>query len=545
MAKCLVMVYISADDVLAKFAIDSLNQLRRAARQDIVVKALFNPPGSTGLVRYYFFDGSDPSTPLKESAQFRDVEMTDEGTLTEFVDMACGEPDEWVNRRHCLIFWGHGTELLLDKELDGTSRYLTPAKLRAALMNTRLINPEMAAKPKMNTRLINHEMEMAAKAKMYTRLNNSEIAPKSKPLDIVAFDACSMSMIELASELQACAKYMIASQEDVPDASFPYEKLLPELAKLGNVDLCSTVPELYKESFLDYEITPGNGMKQTTLSSLNLEKVDKITVPLTDLVKALSSSTSDSKLVEAIISARRGARDFVLGIFVDLSDLCEKLEKGLQAGSLTKTLAGGRLAGACKVLRDAINNNPVGKDPCVIANQAGLNEIGGDDGRCHGISIYFPFSVQKDETEQSVRLLGEDQTGVVSVPLVKGTLTNRSKGTLTNRSKGTLTNRSKSAVIEARVQRIQELESDFANLSSLFKETGWRDFMEEWSVILADKFPDMLDLHYSEQLCVRNLLSRTQQQAKELAAAQEDAKKSVALLQQQADALAARGPQAA
>ncbi len=31
MAKCLVMVYISADDVLANFAIESLNQLRRAA----------------------------------------------------------------------------------------------------------------------------------------------------------------------------------------------------------------------------------------------------------------------------------------------------------------------------------------------------------------------------------------------------------------------------------------------------------------------------------------------------------------------------------
>ena len=51
--------------------------------------------------------------------------MTDEGTLTKFVDLACGEPDEWLNRRHCLIFWGHGTELLLDKELEGTSRYLT------------------------------------------------------------------------------------------------------------------------------------------------------------------------------------------------------------------------------------------------------------------------------------------------------------------------------------------------------------------------------------------------------------------------------------
>ncbi len=136
------------------------------------------------------------------------------------------------------------------------------------------------------------------------------------------------------------------------------------------------------------------------------------------------------------------SRDFVLGIFVDLGDFCEKLDKGLQAGSLTKTLAGEHLAGACKALRDAIDNKGAGA--CVIASQAGKNEAGGGDGYSHGISIYFPYSIQKDETEQTVRLLGEDQTGVVSVPLVKGTLTNRSKGTLTNRSKGTLTNRSKS-----------------------------------------------------------------------------------------------------
>ncbi len=112
------------------------------------MKALFNPAGSTGPARYYSFDGSDvPSTPgdpvtstrkrsiWGQNDPFRDVDMTDAGTLTTFVDMACGEPDEW-DRRHCLIFWGHGTELLLDKEPDGTSRYLTPAELRAALMNT-------------------------------------------------------------------------------------------------------------------------------------------------------------------------------------------------------------------------------------------------------------------------------------------------------------------------------------------------------------------------------------------------------------------------
>jgi hypothetical protein len=515
MTKCLVMAYISADDVLANFAIDSLNQLRRAAGPDIAVKALFNPTGSTGPARYYSFDGSDvPGAPLKTTELIRDVDMTDGGTLTTFVDKACGEPDQWDGRRHCLIFWGHGTELLLDKEPDGTIRYLTPAKLRAALEQTKM-----------------HSL--------------------SKRLDIVAFDACSMSMIELASELHACANFMIASQEEVPDTSFPYEQLLPQLSSLDNViDICKKVPELYKEYFQDYLITSGNGMKQTTLSSLYLDKVNTITIPLTALARALRNSTSDSKLVDAIIAARNGSRDFVLGIFVDLSDFCEKLEKGLQAGSLTKTPAGGALADACKKVRDAIHNN-VGSDACVIANQTGLNEHGGGDGNIHGISVYFPYSAQEDETAQSVRLLGEDQTGVVSIPLVKGGVgSNQNKGGLrTNQNKGGLrTNQNKNVVSEARIQRIQELESDFANLSSLFQETGWRDFTKEWSLILADRFPDKLDLHYSAQQSLKNLLSRTQEQAKELAdkldlhnSAQEFAKNLLSITPEQARELSLKG----
>ncbi len=51
--------------------------------------------------------------------------------------------------------------------------------------------------------------------------------------------------------------------------------------------ICKKFPEVYNDTFQDYLITPGNGMKQITLSSLNLAKVNKITVPLTALADAL------------------------------------------------------------------------------------------------------------------------------------------------------------------------------------------------------------------------------------------------------------------
>ena len=39
---------------------------------------------------------------------------------------------------------------------------------------------------------------------------------------------------------------------------------------------------------------------------------------------------------------------------------------------------------------------------------------------CHGVSIYFPYSVQEDENQQTKRLLGDNETGIVNLPLVKG-----------------------------------------------------------------------------------------------------------------------------
>ncbi len=188
-----IMVYISADDVLANFAIDSLNQLRSAATAvgDKVV-ALFDPNDGSEKAFRYSFEIKEKDALLSLAGEKSEEEkiqavplsffeeeidalnMADPKTLTDFVNWATGElvnPETGTlykpkDRNYCLILWGHGTELLLDQDpgIKG-ERYLTPAKLKTALKSADLI--------------------------------------KNNKLDIVAFDACSMSMIEVASALQS------------------------------------------------------------------------------------------------------------------------------------------------------------------------------------------------------------------------------------------------------------------------------------------------------------------------------------------------------
>ena len=140
----------------------------------------------------------------------------------------------------------------------------------------------------------------------------------------------------------------------------------------------------------------------------------------------------------------------------------------------------------------------------VIANETRENVKG-----CHGVSIYFPYSVQEDESQQTKRLLGEGETGIVNLPLVKGGPGDARK---------------------ARNGRIEELEADFKHLP-FFKDDGWGDFIKQgWSVVLAREFPAKLDLHYSAEQVAQNLsaaLDKTGEEVRKLQKQNEDLTKEL------------------
>ena len=453
-----IMVYISADDVLANFAIDSLNQFRSAATAvGDKVMALFDPNDDSKRAFQYCFEVKNKNAhhsiagkkiereKLEEAPlsffgkEIRARNMSDPKTLTKFVKSATGPLNKPKDRNYCLILWGHGTELLLDQDpgIRG-KRYLTPAKLQRALEGAGF--------------------------------------NENNKLDIVAFDACSMSMIELASALQGCVRFMIASQDEVPDVSFPYERILKELRGHGRdpKKVCRLIPKIYLQSFRDYLVTSRNGVQEIMLSSLDLEEITNITGPVSKFADLLLRSVADEDLSNAIVDARKSSRDFVLGLFVDLSDFCEKLSQKLKGKAFQDKEFSRELKNACEQIRKAINNR----------NNVIANETRKKVKDCHGLSIYFPYSVQKDENQQTKRLLGENETGILNLPLVKG---------------------GRDHTVKARNARITELEADFRQLP-FFEDDGWGAFIKQgWSAVLAREYPYKLDLHYSAEQVAQNL----------------------------------------
>src|SRR5262249_55263710 len=124
--------------------------------------------------------------------------------LTQFVKWAY---ENHKAKRYCLFLWGHGYELLLnsdtmDNKANSTSNGGPGGPTRDHLATRNYLSPKSLKKA----------------------LRDAEV-----PLDIIGVDACSLNLLELASELRGYSKFMIASQGDVPDGSFPYEQLLQKL----------------------------------------------------------------------------------------------------------------------------------------------------------------------------------------------------------------------------------------------------------------------------------------------------------------------------
>jgi hypothetical protein len=505
--KWTIMAYINADNILANFAVESLKQLRNAASPNVTVIAEFDDNQQSDA-RLYRFDGDEkkrnlpldnsliPEEEIAHLEHIHNVDMTNPDTLTEFIDFATKKSQ---TERYCLILWGHGIELLLDEDRrfgdygEPVARYSASANSRRSLGYTKPASGKFGDDAQPPRRYLS--AADLGKALAATNLAKGNLGPdhpktlagalgsnqeRKHTLDIIGMDACSMSMIEVASAVQDYADFMIASQEDVPDASFPYEKILQDLRDenvRGDVKkVCELIPRLYKLAFRDYITTPNTGVKGITLASLNLQQTNTIADPLSRLSSALLAASYDTTTRKIILSARQNSKDFVFGILVDLGDFCECLEEAFAYKGITDS----NLQSACVEIQKGLQR---GNASFVLAN-----EVSRHDNRCQGVSIYLPYRDDRDETDNA-----EEQ-------FFKGSAAHPTKGSAAHPTKGSAAHPTKERIV-----RIQELEADVSKLKQ-FRPTGWMDFIKGgWSLILANEVQFDIDYYYSAEQCAANL----------------------------------------
>jgi hypothetical protein len=188
-----------------------------------------------------------------------------------------------------------------------------------------------------------------------------------RKLNIVGMDSCNMNMIEIAYEIRNSADFLIASQDEVPDASWPYDRFLLELIRNPNLSpraLAYTTANTYVAAYQDYIDQP------VALSALDLSFSNNVIDLFSGLISILRRSSTSKHIRTIIIEARQQAKSFFGNLYVDLLDFCQLL--------VQKSHSAPKLLKASREFLDHFQ-------PFITSN-----EVSRGDASCRGTSIYFP-----------------------------------------------------------------------------------------------------------------------------------------------------------
>lgn len=272
-AEWTLMVYMAADNDLEPFAVLDLAEMERVRLSDRVnLVVLLDGHPRYGHNTFDFadtlrgpvrFDG-DPRRVGSELVSIGERNTGDPETLREFIAWA---EESFPAERYGLVIWNHGGGLE-GAAWDFSSR---------------------------GDRLTLDEMRRA--------IADSGIGR----LDFLGFDACLMGMAEVASEFDALARVMVASQDLEPNPGWAYDRWLAALARTPELDAQALSRAAVESYAAEYAKNRG-----ITLSALDLDAMPRLEEALEaflDTVGQAAEAHELARIARAVRDAQAFPRD--------------------------------------------------------------------------------------------------------------------------------------------------------------------------------------------------------------------------------------------
>jgi hypothetical protein len=379
--KWTVMVFMGAamidgSEPLFEAAAEDLEEMKAIggggkSRLNIFVQAHFDP--DTAPMRYRFGVDKDGNQ-LEESGPVpKDQRQYADGrALSHFIEHCLMAADHRREDHAMLVLWGHAYDFAF-------GRSLTPGGTIAALDFAVIGEVLGRLQDKAQERFVTLDPEARRYAKRPT-------------LDIIGFDACDISTVELACQLRPYAKYMLSSQVGIPIPGWPYHRILDRLQNpYGDV---MSPPEFgsYAVRRFCAAYTPSSPV---TLSLINLALADKLFERADAIATELAIAIENPEARERILDCFLQSQTELGKPFVDVADLCLNLLSETEypdlvrhARALGDLIAGhiGNVAGKSKTA-----------DGWRLVAEHGRNS--GDLVRLNGLSMYAPHVALPKEPE--------------------------------------------------------------------------------------------------------------------------------------------------
>ncbi len=291
-----IAVFMNGDNDLEGYVMHDLNELERADGSDevhIVVQAdraegySTNDGDWTGTRRYYITHDDDSYINSEILEEMGEMDMGDPQVLSDFLVWA---HQNYPAERFALVLWNHG---------DGWQVTDGPEPPWIS-WDDESGNDISIAQGELNAGL-------------------DELVAQRGPLDVVAFDACSMGSWEVAHSLKDHALYMAASQATVGMSGLQYETNFSALAADPQTDGAELAQAMA------YQTVHEGG--EWTFAAIDLAEIERVS----SAVDALAGLVlDDPSLEQDILQARqeaRGTDNMYKNWYLDLYDLASVLSQ--------------------------------------------------------------------------------------------------------------------------------------------------------------------------------------------------------------------------
>lgn len=284
-----IMIYMIGSDLESQYAAASsdIEEIKSSGLDFDEVNVLIYTGGTKKWINGEIPDDKNAifkvtSSGLVKLEEYEKSSMTDPSNLTNFLNYG---HDKFKSSKYSLILWDHGGGPILgygfDENYVGT---LTLAKLKQGLSNSKF---------------------------------------NGKKLEMIGFDACLMSSVEVADALSDYANYMLASQEVEPGFGWDYSFLSTVTNKTSTVEMGTAIIDYYGNYYKGM-----NGAKGITLSLLDLSKINAVESKINDLFKDVDDNlTIDYSTVSRTRNSAKSFGKVSVNTSYDLVDLYDLVDK--------------------------------------------------------------------------------------------------------------------------------------------------------------------------------------------------------------------------
>jgi hypothetical protein len=369
------MIYLAGDNNLSPAADVDLKEMRRVgSTKDVNIIAQVDRAGGQGTTRYCIqCDGKG-----EKPESLGTMDSGDPKTLTDFISWAA---TSYPAEHYALILWNHGggwepSEMDRIARAAGTPDYSpreaterSATPLARTLFRTSLQKIFSLSSPAERAICSDDGSGHSLDTIELGNVLKQAVKTLGQPLDLLGMDACLMSNLEVAYQVQLYAKYMVASEESEPNNGWPYDAVMRKLAEdadLPTAKLAEHVVHEYIKSYTDIGYTGA-----VTQAACDLSKINDVVGPLDKLADALVAHMPDT--ANEVWKAQKNSARFWHNTLWDISHFCEELTKGTSDNSVKK---------AAQDVQAALQSGP---GHFVIAE----SHNGASVKRCAGSTIYL------------------------------------------------------------------------------------------------------------------------------------------------------------